>query len=166
MVVDILPHIKPSDERYGATYQDRAKSIREYIAEVYDQMCDRYDNMSNPYFHVAFWKGYMYKDIRIEWQVMRDAWKNRFYQEWERKTPRDGAVVVIGSLYGALPYALALTGKRRRVTGVVTNRDEWDFVRHLQLKNNNLEWHYAEQTDDYPLPEGAYVIRMAEEKTS
>ncbi|MGN0186566.1 MAG: 1-acyl-sn-glycerol-3-phosphate acyltransferase [Paludibacteraceae bacterium] len=163
MVAEVLPRIACTDERFGCTYQERAKNIRRYIAAEYDKLRDAYDTMDNAYYRMAFADNYVYKEAGVERMERRMARKQHYYRWLDALVPRQAAICETDCGYGEKTFALALLSKRRTATAFDTDAEKVAFAAHGTLPQNRARFVCADARIVELPPSDVFIVNAYSE---
>lgn len=154
----ILERITPDDARFGKGYRERAKLIRRYMNDEYENLKAVCSRSNNPYFRNTAIKNYLYKGPVLEWYMRVKLSLEHNYDAIDRLLPRDARIVDIGCGYGQMSFLMALYGDRRSVLGVDYDEEKIALANHCFLRSDRVRFEHADVTE-YDFPEAdAYVI--------
>jgi SAM-dependent methyltransferase len=139
--------------RFGATYQEQAKSLRRWYIEQYRLFNDDFGRTNNAYFRDALIKNYIYKGPVLEWYMRIKCRIDGYYDLWDRLIPRKATITDIGCGYGQMSYMLGLLSPDREVLGVDYDEDKIEVAKHAFLsKKCNVRFLCADMREvDIPL---------------
>lgn len=151
MISKILPRISHEDQSWGATYQERAKSISAYMRKAYAELCLENDTPDNPYFYETLVQNYIYKGPVEEWYIRIKVKMEKNYRLFNDLIPRSGQITDIGCGFGPLCYMLNLLSDQRKVLGIDYDEDKIAVANHAWLRNENTAFVHADAIK-YDLP--------------
>jgi 1-acyl-sn-glycerol-3-phosphate acyltransferase len=157
--IKFLDRISLSDERFGAGYKERTKSISRYFREEYSNI--RQEKEDHKYFKWTIYKNYLYKGPVIEWYYRIKIRLENFYQVFHQHLPKEGTVIDIGCGFGFLGYSLAFSSSRRKVIGLDYDKNKIEIAANCPVKPDNLLFMAADAvTYDYPKAQAFIVSDM------
>jgi len=146
--VRTLPAILSSDTSYGATYQERAKSIRKYMEVQYELL--KKEKEQPIYFRSRLLKNYLYKGPWIEWYLWVKIRIEKDYGIFHQHLPLSGTILDLGCGYGFLPYMLRLLSPARKLVGVDYDEQKIRVANHCVLRTEDIHFVHAD-VSQYPL---------------
>ena len=129
-----LARIEYGDTRFGETYQEQSKSIRQWYKEQYRLFNDDLGRTQNAYFRDAIIKNFTYKGPVLEWYMRVKCRIDGYYDMWDRLIPRDATITDIGCGYGQMSFMLGLLSPDRSVLGVDYDKEKIEVAKHSFLK--------------------------------
>lgn len=157
MVTRILPRITYGDTRFGTTYQEQTKQISTYMKAEYARLYQEKENTDNPFFYQSLVQNYIYKGPVEEWYIRIKVKMEKNYRLFNELIPRQGQITDIGCGLGPLCYMLSMLSDKRQLLGIDYDEDKIAVARHAWLKNNRIEFVYANALES-DLPESDVFI--------
>lgn len=148
-VIRHFPRVPYGDESFGKTYQEKAKSWRQWYIREVERINSEYHHVgTNPWFvKRALMSNYIYKGPELEREVRRNLRRNGWFDELERSLPREGEIAVLGSGWGELPLLLGMLSRRRRVTGVEADPDKVKVAQNCHMAGDNVSFICADPSE-------------------
>ena len=158
IVSKILPRISHEDSSWGATYQERTKSISAYMRAEYNTLCLEKDTPDNPYFYETLIQNYIYKGPVEEWYIRIKVKMEKNYRIFNNLVPRSGQITDIGCGFGPLCYMLNLLSNERKVLGIDYDEDKIAVANHAWLHNEQTQFVCADAIKfDLP-PSNVFIL--------
>jgi 1-acyl-sn-glycerol-3-phosphate acyltransferase len=148
LTLKFLPRIEPDDQRFGATYAERTKSISRYFREEFDALSKEIETPQ--YFSYRLITNYLYKGPVLEWYMRIKLKLEKNYAPFNDLIPSKGKVLDLGCGYGFLCYMLQFTSTERDITGVDYDEEKIDTANNGYLKTDRLKFYCADVTS-FPL---------------
>lgn len=147
-----LKRISYGDTTFGDTYQQQAKSIRQWYKEQYRIFCGEIGRVSDLYFRRALIKNYVYKGPILEWYMRVKCRMDGYYDLWDKLVPRNATITDMGCGYGQMSFMLAMLSPERRVVGIDYDSNKVELAQHSFLcKRGNISFLCADmRTVDIP----------------
>lgn len=142
ITINILPRVKPDDEKWGIGYAERAKAAGRYFRNQYAQIRNKYEQTA--YFRETLKYNYIYKGPVLEWYMKVKTSLENNYQLYHELLPSKGHILDIGCGYGFLAYMLYLTSKQRRITGIDYDEEKIETARHCFINDGQVRFEYAD----------------------
>ncbi|MCD6010491.1 MAG: phospholipid/glycerol acyltransferase [Flavipsychrobacter sp.] len=139
--IKYLPRIKSDDLSWGAGYQERGKSISRYFKQEFEKF--RLEKETPKYFREQLIYNYIYKGPVLEWYMRVKTMLEKNYEQFHQLVPQKGKILDLGCGYGFLPYMLHFLAKDRIITGVDYDEEKIDTASHNYMKNDNVNFVYA-----------------------
>lgn len=156
LTVKFLPRIEPNDNRYGETYQDRAKGICNYMRGEYNKLRDECEPVE--YFRSRLINNYIYKGPVLEWYCRIKTALEKNYSFFESLMPKQGKIVDVGCGYGFLPYMLMYKSKHREIIGLDYDEEKIAVAANCVHKNKQLHFESADILNyDFPKSDGIII---------
>lgn len=148
--VKYMPRIKYDDKNFGETYSDRTKSILKYFRAEHKIFAQ--DRNNNDFLREPLLYNYIYKGPVLEWyfKVKYQLEKNNYakYNDeivaFEKLENKAAQILDLGCGYGYLEYYLFLINKERKFVGLDYDEEKIEVAQHNYLKNNNLDFKFAD----------------------
>ena len=137
-----LPRISPQDVQWGSGYSERTKKISRYFKEQYEVL--RSATETPRYFREQLIYNYLYKGPVLEWYMRIKTQMENNYTLFDQLVPKQGRILDIGCGYGFMPYMLHFLSPERTITGMDYDADKIATAAHCYLKNEKLEFVYAD----------------------
>lgn len=156
LTVKLFPRISPSDASFGVTYQERTKSICNYMRKEYEKL--RVEKETVKYYRARLIRNYIFKGPVLEWYCrVKTALENN-YELFDRLMPKTGKIVDVGCGYGFLPYMLMFKGRQREILGVDYDEEKIAVADNCVDKSSKLSFAVGDVTVyDFPQADG-FVI--------
>jgi len=116
LFMKIMPRIRPDDPGFGASYQEKAKRIRQYYTAEYAAF--RFKHGTPSYYRRQVIQNYLFKGPVLEWYVRIKLKLEDNFVQYHRHLPLKGSILDLGCGYGYVDYMLAFTSVDRKITGV------------------------------------------------
>lgn len=156
LTVKILPRISRLDKTYGETYQERTKSICNYMRKEYDLMRDEFEPVE--YFRPRLINNYIFKGPVLEWYCRIKTKLEDNYKLFESLMPKKGRIVDVGCGYGFLPYMLMYKSKHREVLGLDYDQEKIAVAANCVHKNDRVNFETADVTTyEFPNADGFII---------
>lgn len=130
LTLKFLPRIAPSDEKFGKTYQERAKLISRVFRMEYGILKNELETPA--YFREKLIANYLYKGPVLEWYMRIKTRLENNYAVFDKLVPKQGKIVDLGCGYGFLSYMLQFLSRDREILGVDYDEDK------IALAENNF----------------------------
>ncbi len=154
----ILPRISHGDNKFGTTYQERAKKVAAYFKKEYDTLYEEYNRVRNPYFKQALMMNYIFKGPVVEWYMRFKLNLENYYDHYDQLVPRKGHIVDLGCGYGAMSYMLMMLSDKRTVLGIDYDEKKITLANNSYAKNERIEFLTADLRM-YDIPKAdAFII--------
>ncbi len=156
LTVKLFPRISPSDASFGVTYQERTKSICNYMRNEYEKL--RVEKETVKYYRARLIRNYIFKGPVLEWYCrIKTALENN-YELFDSLMPKTGKIVDVGCGYGFLPYMLMFKGRQREILGVDYDDEKIAVADNCVDKSSKLSFAVGDVTVyDFPQADG-FVI--------
>lgn len=153
IVVKTMERIPYGDTKFGNTYQEQAKKLRNWYREQYTLLNNEFGRVTNVYFKRALIKNYIYKGPVLEWYMRIKCRMDGYYDFWDRLIPSDAVVTDVGCGYGQMVFMLDLLSPQRKIVGVDYDIKKIEIAQHTFLsKKGNVKFVCADmRTFDFPL---------------
>jgi len=149
ITIQFLPRIAVEDEKWGATYQAKTKSISKYFKQQYQQLRERREYPG--YFKEVISKNFLYKGPVLEWYVKVKFYLEKGYRVMHELIPTDAAVVDIGCGYGYMSMALGFSADQRSILALDYDEQKIGIAQNAPCLPNNLTFEAADAcTYSYP----------------
>ncbi|MCG3166811.1 MAG: tRNA (cmo5U34)-methyltransferase [Bacteroidia bacterium] len=135
---NILPRIKPGDERFGSGHRERAKKITEYVREQYALIRKREEPPA--YYRKKIIENYIYKGPVLEWYLRVKIRLEDDYKMFNELVPEKAVVTDIGCGYGFLSYMLFYTSEDRRITGIDYDEEKIEVANNCFAKTDRINF--------------------------
>ncbi len=138
-----LPRIKASDASWGATYQERTKSISKYFRQQHEILTEELEQPA--YFKEHLFFNYIYKGPVLEWYLKIKLRLEKYYQPFHELLPREGKFLDLGCGYGFLVYMMYWSSQeKRKFTGVDYDAEKIDTANLCLGKTDDLRFVHAD----------------------
>ncbi len=151
-----LPRIKANDTSWGSGYAERTKSISRYFKQEYEKL--RQEREVPKYFREQLIYNYIYKGPTLEWYMRIKTGLEKNYEPFHQLVPAKGKILDIGCGYGFMAYMLHFLSKDRIITGVDYDEEKIATAAHNYLKNEHINFEYADVTQYDIQPHDAIII--------
>lgn len=156
LTVKILPRIKPDDQRFGSSYQERTKGICAYMRKEYDKLREQCEPVA--YYRSRMIANYIYKGPTLEWYCRIKTKLENNYELFESLLPKKGQIVDVGCGYGFLPYMLYYKSRARKILGLDFDEEKITVAKNCPDANPQLSFDVADATTyDYPSADGFII---------
>ncbi|MFN8114660.1 MAG: 1-acyl-sn-glycerol-3-phosphate acyltransferase [Bacteroidia bacterium] len=156
LAVKILERIKPTDTSFGATYQERSKSVCKLMRQEYQLLRDERETVK--YFRSRLIRNYIFKGPVLEWYCRIKTGLENNYQLFESLMPKTGKIVDVGCGYGFLPYMLMYKGRQREILGVDYDDEKIAVADNCADKSDKLSFAVGDVTVyDFPQADGFII---------
>ncbi len=138
MTLKIYPRIKPDDEIFGSTYQERAKSISQWYKKEYTVLGEQ--NANARYCMRKLRDGYMFYSPMLEWYLRIKVKMEKTYEAFENIVPKSGTIVDAGCGYGFLVHTLAMRSHQRILLGIDYDEEKINAAQNPYLQNERISF--------------------------
>ncbi len=145
ITVKYLPRIKTDDPSWGTGYHERGKTISRYFKQEFEKL--RVEIETPEYFREQLIYNYIYKGPVLEWYMRIKTRLEKNYEQFHQLVPKKGRILDLGCGYGFLAYMLQFLAKDRVITGVDYDEEKIATANHNYLKNDKLNFIYANVTE-------------------
>lgn len=135
---NILPRIKPGDERFGVGHRERAKKITEYVREQYALIRKQEETPS--YYRKKIIENFVYKGPVLEWYLRVKIRLEDDYKMFNDLVPEKAVVTDIGCGYGFLPYMLFYLSEDRKITGIDYDEEKIEVANNCFAKTERINF--------------------------
>lgn len=135
---NILPRIKPNDERFGIGHRERAKKITEYVREQYALI--RKENETPSYYRKKIIENFIYKGPVLEWYLRVKIRLENDYKMFNDLIPDSAVITDIGCGYGFLSYMLFYLSEDRKITGIDYDEEKIEVANNCFAKTENINF--------------------------
>ncbi len=135
---NILPRIKPGDERFGVGHRERAKKITEYVREQYALIRKQEETPS--YYRKKIIENYIYKGPVLEWYLRVKIRLEDDYKMFNELVPEKAVITDIGCGYGFLPYMLFYLSEDRKITGIDYDEEKIEVANNCFAKTERINF--------------------------
>lgn len=152
LICRIFGRVSNSDNSWGETYQERAKSMCKFYREAYKNIKEESTSAQNPMVYKAIVSNYIYKGPVLEWYIRVKVKMEKCYTRFDELIPKEGVITDIGCGYGPLCYTLSLLSPERNILGIDYDADKIAIAQHGWLKREGLNFVYANALEyDFPI---------------
>lgn len=152
-----LPRISADDSSWGASYNERTKTISKYFKQVHALL--RRQLEPPKYFKEHLFFNYIYKGPVLEWYLKIKTRLENNYQQFHELLPRDGKILDLGCGYGFMAYLLYWASQnQRRITGIDYDAEKIATASHCFGKTDDLQFIHADITHISLEPYNAITI--------
>lgn len=156
LTVKLLPRIAQSDISFGATYQERTKTICNYMRKEYELLKTEQEPVS--YYRSRLIRNYIFKGPIVEWYCRIKTGLENNYSLFESLMPKTGKIVDVGCGYGFLPYMLMYKSKQREILGVDYDDEKISIADNCVDKNAQLSFAVGDvSVYDFPQADGFII---------
>ena len=135
---NILPRIKPGDERFGVGHRERAKKITEYVREQYALIRKQEETPS--YYRKKIIENYIYKGPVLEWYLRVKIRLEDDYKMFNELVPEKAVITDIGCGYGFLSYMLFYLSEDRKITGIDYDEEKIEVANNCFAKTERINF--------------------------
>lgn len=135
---NVLPRIKPGDERFGVGHRERAKKITEYVREQYALI--RKQEETPAYYRKKIIENFIYKGPVLEWYLRVKIRLEDDYKMFNELVPEKAVITDIGCGYGFLPYMLFYLGDDRKITGIDYDEEKIEVANNCFAKTERINF--------------------------
>lgn len=135
---NVLPRIKPGDERFGVGHRERAKKITEYVREEYALI--RKQEETPAYYRKKIIENFIYKGPVLEWYLRVKIRLEDDYKMFNDLVPEKAVVTDIGCGYGFLPYMLFYLSEDRKITGIDYDEEKIEVANNCFAKTERINF--------------------------
>ncbi len=135
---NVLPRIKPGDERFGVGHRERAKKITEYVREQYALI--RKQEETPAYYRKKIIENFIYKGPVLEWYLRVKIRLEDDYKMFNELVPEKTVITDIGCGYGFLPYMLFYLGDERKITGIDYDEEKIEVANNCFAKTERINF--------------------------
>jgi 1-acyl-sn-glycerol-3-phosphate acyltransferase len=147
----ILPRIPYADTHWGATYQERTKTISALFRKAYKETDEMYATPDNTYFYLKLIMNYIYKGPVEEWYIRIKVKMENNYAYFHRLISRNASITDIGCGFGPLDYMLSMLSEERKILGIDYDEDKVAVANHNFTRTDNIRFVCANAlTYDFP----------------
>lgn len=136
MTLKFLPRIKPGDEIYGNTYQERARNLRKYYKTEYFKLKEGIE--TTEYLRPQVIKKFIYKGPVLEWYCRVKMKMENNYKLYDSILPKSGKILDIGCGYGFMSYMLAMRSENREILAIDYDSEKIEVAQNGFEKPDNL----------------------------
>lgn len=136
MTLKFLPRIKPGDEHFGNSYQEKARKLRKYYNVEFNKLKSEVE--TTEYLRPRVIKNFIYKGPVLEWYCRVKMKLENNYKLYDTLLPRYGKIVDIGCGYGFMSYMLAMRSAEREILSVDYDSEKIEIARNGYSKPANL----------------------------
>jgi len=156
ITIKFLPRIKVDDSSFGATYQERTKSIQKLFKAEFNKVNSEYQE---PAYHKGkLINSFVYKGPVLEWYLRVKLFLDHNYQLFNKYAALEGQIVDIGCGYGFISYMLYFVSEKRKILGIDCDADKIEIANNCITKTNDLQFISADIVS-YPLiPADTYIL--------
>lgn len=144
VTITYLPRIKPTDQRFGENYTERAKLVGRYFRNTYQDISDRIETPS--YYRELLCYNYIYKGPVLEWYMRVKTSLEKNYELFNNLLPKQGSILDIGCGYGFMTYMLNFVHPERKLTGIDYDEEKIEVAAHSFSRNENINFETADIT--------------------
>lgn len=144
VTVSILPRISVNDQSYGATYQERTKSISRYFKAEFNKLVLEQETVD--YHQRKLAKNYIYKGPVLEWYMRIKVKLEDNYRLFNELLPLEGKITDIGCGYGFLANMLSFVSDKRTLLGIDYDEEKIEVAQHCISKKPNVNFIAADIT--------------------
>lgn len=138
LYMKILPRITPDDARFGTTYQERARQVRQYYAREYSEL--KTMKGTPEYYRPLIRLSYLFKGPVLEWYVRMKMRMEGSFRMVHALLPTAGKILDLGCGYGYVTYLLMLTADSRTLTGVDYDEEKIIIARNSFLYGDRIRF--------------------------
>jgi 1-acyl-sn-glycerol-3-phosphate acyltransferase len=135
---NILPRIKPGDERFGVGHRERAKKITEYVREEYALIRKQEETPS--YYRKKIIENFIYKGPVLEWYLRVKIRLEDDYKMFNDLVPDKAVITDIGCGYGFLAYMLFYLSEDRTITGIDYDEEKIEVANNCFAKTERINF--------------------------
>jgi 1-acyl-sn-glycerol-3-phosphate acyltransferase len=135
---NVLPRIKPGDERFGVGHRERAKRITEYVREEYTLI--RKQEETPAYYRKKIIENFIYKGPVLEWYLRVKIRLEGDYKMFNDLVPDKAVITDIGCGYGFLPYMLFYLSEGRKITGIDYDEEKNEVANNCFAKTERINF--------------------------
>lgn len=144
MILQFLPRISPEDDRFGAGYAERAKSIGRYFRTEYEKLRQKVQQPA--WYREQLFYNYIYKGPVLEWYMRVKVSLEKNYQPIHDLLPKKGKLLDIGCGYGFMSHMLHFVSPERNVTGIDYDGEKVAVADHCFSKDEGIRFEHADAT--------------------
>ena len=140
----IYPRIPYDDEKFGATYSEKAKYIGRFMREELEKIKQK--NETPSYFREQLLRTYTYKSPSLEWYCRIKTKLEDNYEPFHNLLPRKGQFYDLGCGYGFMTYMLHWAAPERKFVGVDYDAEKIETAEHNFLRDDHVYFVQADLT--------------------
>lgn len=136
--IEILDRIKPNDNSFGISYQERSKSMRQFYIKYYNDICKKVENAD--YYADLVIHNYIYKGYSIEKNARKMM---KYYHNFTpiiEKIPNCKNILVLNCGQGEFALTCSLVYKEVNIKAFDTNKDNIALAENCISVPNNLQF--------------------------
>ena len=159
--VKIFPRIKIEDTAFGTHYSERARYIRKWFKEKFQE--EKAHNETPRYFYEQMTKGNLYKGPVLDWYGRIKIKGENYYEVFHELLPREGTFYDLGCGYGFMTYMLHWASESRNFTGVDYDEEKIIVAQNHYARNaRKLFTKQAPRGSQYELDNPAIRFQQAD----
>lgn len=135
--VHLYPAIRHADRSWGATYQERAKSISRFFKAQFTAIKTAAEQPV--YFKEQLIRSFTYKGPVTEWYCRIKTRMENYYLPFHQALPKSGLIYDLGCGYGFMSFLLHWSAPERRFIGMDYDEEKIATAAHNYTLNKPFE---------------------------
>ncbi|MCX6279902.1 MAG: MMPL family transporter [Bacteroidetes bacterium] len=152
----ILSRVSCDDNTFGTTYQERARSFRQFYISQYALM--KSEEGTARYYRRKLALNYVLKGPVLEWYLRVKLKLENNYELYHQLMPREGAILDLGCGYGFISYMLMFTSDKRQITGVDYDERKITVAENCFSKNERINFVCADVSEFLIAPNDGFIL--------
>jgi len=146
MTLKVLPRIKAGDLSFGATYQERAKVVRQLFIREYNALCSMVEDAA--YFAPAVLHNYLYKGRDVYASVRRSMQKNSNFAAQIKALPASGPCYLEDRNLGEFALTASLVHRDLKIKAYIADPKKRELAAHCISVPDNLTYTQTPETHE------------------
>lgn len=151
----VLPRIKFTDPEYGASYQQKTKTVHQLFKKEYDLLEEK--ARIPELYRQRLIDNFLFKGPLLEWYMKVKLRMEGNYQLFHKLVPNQGVIIDAGCGYGFMAYMLAYLSPQRKVIGFDYDEEKIEVAENGFDKPENLQFVMA-NLQEFPLTDANCII--------